>query len=194
MVKEVEWIYEYCASAEQPREYDCNIDKRYINNQRYFECQLVTAINAAVCLNEHPINPHSMEYERLVDLSMGRHGGSIEMGDIYRYLRICKIKLKSTWENIKYHLEKHPNREPIEFHINHDEAGCHSVLAVEYNEGKKYNYIRLANFKYEVTKDGWIKWDEFKKYKKPTMCWYYFIDPWHIRELQRKNNQDFLRV
>lgn len=167
-----------------------NCNKRYINNQRYSECQLVTAINAAICLGEHPIHPHSIEYERLVDLSMGRHGSVIRRHPIYNYLRINKKKIRPTWKNIKKHLEKHPNREPIEFYVYHDKVGFHSVLAIECKESRKYKYIRIANFRH-VTKDGWIKWDEFKKYKRPKMCWYFFLDPWFMRELQRKNNQNF---
>jgi len=191
MISTVEWIYEYCVGKE-PEEYDSNIDKRYINNQRYSECQLVTAINAAICLNEHPINPHSVEYERLVDLSMSRHGAVIEIEEVYRYLRICKLELRHTWKNIKYRLEKHPNKEPIEFYVynNHNKkTGYHSVLAIECKEGRKYKYIRIANF-IKHTKDGWIKWDEFKKFLRPG-CWYFFLDPWYIRELQRKNIQNF---
>lgn len=54
-------------------------DKYYINSQKYSECQLVTAINATIYLNETSILSHSIEYERLIDLVGARHGSAVNI-------------------------------------------------------------------------------------------------------------------
>ena len=134
--------------------------KYFLNSQKYQECRLVAAINAAIFLNELPILQESIEYERLVDLVKARHGAAIGISKAHKYLRIIPhelnfIDLKTTKKYIDI-------ESPIEIVVWHKEPGLHSALITGYN--KEDNKIRVLNFE-EITDDQWwTNWRTLKKY------------------------------
>lgn len=167
-------------------------EKYYLNSQKYQECRLVAAINAAIFLNELPISQESIEYERLVDLVQARHGAAISISKAHEYLRIIPHELNFIdLKTIKKYLDIDS---PIEVVVWHKEPGLHSVLIVDYK--KENNKIRVLNFE-EITDDQWwANWTTLKKYlfhkSNLPVGWVYVINPWYIQNLQIKNNQRIL--
>ena len=166
--------------------------KYYLNSQKYQECRLVAAINAAIFLNELPISQESIEYERLVDLVKARHGAAISISKAHEYLRIIPHELNFLdLKTIKKYLDID---NPIEAVVWHKEPGLHSVLIVDYK--KENNKIRVLNFEEITNNQWWVNWKTLKKYlylqSNSPLGWVYIINPWYLRDLQIKNNQRIL--
>ncbi len=105
------------------------MNSKLLDSQKYSECQLVSAINAAVHLGEPPVDPSSEEYERLVDLVGARHGSAIHIRDAVRYLRLVRYEIKPiTVNNIR---AKTLSGHPVSVNIWHREVGFHSVLLTD---------------------------------------------------------------
>lgn len=131
--------------------------KKYLNKQKYFECQLVTAINAATYLGQIPVDLESEEYERLVDLVCARHGSAINIDLAYNYLRLDYRMVPASLKQIKLAIQ---NKTPISVTIWHPKTGFHSVLIVDFR-GER---LKVCNFMKETTRHMWINWDNFKKF------------------------------
>lgn len=180
-------------------------DKYYINSQRYSECQLVSAINAAIYLNEVPVLQHSIEYERLVDLASTRHGGAIHIDLAHKYLRIIPKEIDVTLENIKKYLNTSITNSgnPIEIGIYHKKYGTHSVLIIDYSDSyvhkqsKSTKMVRVLNLEFTNNR-WWIPWRKFRTYLPDKSlniipkCQVFKLDPWYLRDLQICNNQRLL--
>lgn len=174
-------------------------DKYYINSQKYSECQLVAAINAAIYLSELPVLSHSVEYERLVDLVSARHGGAINIELAHKYLRIIPEEIDITLENVKKYLNTSITNigNPIEVGLQHKNIGLHSVLIIDYRRdpGSKVRILNLVEY---TDSDWWITWRKFKTYlpksniKLDPKCRVFKLDPWYLRNLQICNNQSLL--
>lgn len=130
---------------------------QYLNKQKYSECQLVTAINAAICLGEPPVKQDSLEYERLVDFVAARHGSAIDIEKAYEYLKITSEMVPSTLEEIKKSIDE---GRPIEITIFHDKTGAHSVLVVDYRKDR----LKVLNFHYVTTRHMWVDWEILDQY------------------------------
>lgn len=164
-------------------------DKYYINSQKYSECQLVSAINAAIFLNELPVLQDSIEYERLVDLVHARNGGAVSIKYAHQYLRLISYDLETiTFKLVKKYLL---DKKPIEVKIHM--PSYHSVLIIDHCK-KDGNYVRVLNFSKKTENEWWIKWSIFKKYlsKEKIGGRVLALDSWYIRDLQIKNNQRIL--
>ncbi len=124
---------------------------KYLNGQKYSECQLVTAINIKQALTGGTIiNQDSSEYEKLVDLVMARNGSAISIVEAWEKLNIKPDKEYDSiysWIDDDYPV-------PVEATIWHCKYGFHSVCIVDYEP--KSNAIRVPNFKYETTRDNWM--------------------------------------
>lgn len=167
-------------------------DKYYINSQKYSECQLVSAINAAIFLNEIPVIKDSIEYERLVDLVHARNGSAISIKYAHQYLRLVATKL----DFIDFSILKNflDNKNPIEAKIYHKKTGLHSVLIIDHYR-KEGNHLRVLNCKQITDNKGWVEWKILKKYFWKTLPsgWAFELNPWYLRDLQIKNNQKIIR-
>lgn len=164
-------------------------DKYYINLQKYSECQLISAINAAIFLNELPVLQDSIEYERLVDLVSARHGASINIKYAHQYLRLICYELETiTLNEVKKYLNV--NR-PIEAGIH--TPSFHSALIIDHCK-KDRNYVRVLNMREMTDSEGWIEWKRFKKCcrKVKPGGWVLTLDPWYLRDLQIQNNRRIL--
>jgi hypothetical protein len=164
-------------------------DKYYINSQKYSECQLISAINAAIFLNELPVLQDSIEYERLVDLVNARHGAAINIKYAHKYLRIICYELETiTLNSVKKYLNV---KRPIEAGIH--TPSFHSALIIDHYK-KDGNYVRVLNMREMTDSKGWIEWKRFKKHcrKVKPGGWVLTLNPWYLRDLQIKNNQRIL--
>jgi len=171
---------------------------KYLNTQKYSECQLVTAINAATFLGQGGVDNNSIEYERLVDMVFARSGAAINIELAHRYLGIDKqvIERKDfTFDNVANKIyEGHP----VEARVFSPKSGHHSVLVINFgedfhpktkkitNKTKKYRWVQVLNLK--EAKNTYIPWDDLvkmllKKTKNPlsNKVGYYFF----IEELRR---------
>jgi hypothetical protein len=182
-------------------DYYNHTEKYYINSQKYNECQLVTAINAAICLDEPPVLQNSAEYERLVDITCGRYGACLKIDIAWNYLRLKVSHIEFCWKNVKKYLKDEVinRRNPIGFSVYHRKLGRHSVLAIDCKEQKKTRYIKVLNFTVAV-QDGWISWKRFIKYikdcnagKLPKTFKMFSLDPWYIRHCQIEYNKTILK-
>jgi len=147
--------------------------RRYLNSQKYSECQLVTALNAAVFMGLEGVEPDTTEYERLVDLIYARCGSAIMIEKAHDYLGIKRRHIKKenyNYENIKGLLE---DGHPVEAHINHPKVGNHSCLIIDVCEvGRKVGRgvgsvrcVRVLNSK--TTNNTWMLWSDLKKILMP---------------------------
>ncbi len=131
--------------------------KKYINKQKYMECQLVTILNAAIYLDDMYIDPTSDEYERLVDFVGARHGSAIQINKAVEYLGLDYDFIPKHFNSVKKSLK---NKQPVEIGIWCLGYGYHSCLIVD----RKGYKVKVVNFKREETNRGWIDWKELKPY------------------------------
>ena len=130
--------------------------KKYINKQKYAECQLITVLNAAMYLDDIYIDPESDEYERLVDLVGARHGSAIQINKAIDYLDLDYDFIPKHFNSVKKELK---NNRPVEIGIWCLGYGFHSCLIIN----RKGSKVKIANFK-KKTNRGWIDWKELKPY------------------------------
>lgn len=140
-------------------DYSKNRDwNKYINSQRYSDCQLVSAVNCYHYLTGKTVEYKSKQYEKLVDLVGARHGGAISIEKAYKKLG---IKVINHYHN-DYEFHKSRYREgkvisiplPMEISVYHKRYGRHSVAVVDYES--RTGCYRIPNFKYATSLDGWI--------------------------------------
>lgn len=134
----------------------------YQNEQRYSECQLVSALNAAYCLGEKLIHPDSEEYERLVDLTGARHGNCINVYKAYEYLRLNYIDVKPEWGSIWFAMEMNL---PISVGVISAVNNFHSTVIIEMKHNNKTGdyELRVPNLKRHTDKQMWVNWPKYKK-------------------------------
>ena len=123
---------------------------RYINHQKYWECQFVTAVNAALYFNEPGIHPESVEYERWIDFMRGaRDEGIWNIKPAYKYLGLgfkrIPIKINCIMDSID-------NGHPVELSFHSNMHGIHSALAIDYN----HEAVRVLNNGFSLS--SWVPW------------------------------------
>ncbi|MGD2072523.1 MAG: hypothetical protein PVG65_03445 [Candidatus Thorarchaeota archaeon] len=137
-------------------------DGVYQNDQKYTECQLISALNAAYCLGEQLVHPDSEEYERLIDLTGARYGNCTSVYKAYEYLRLNYINTKPEFESIEFATKMGL---PIGVGVRMpDNKSLHSTVVID----MKYNYkvgdyqVRVPNLKRFTDRGMWIKYEEYK--------------------------------
>jgi len=126
---------------------------RLINKQKYSECQLVSAFNAAIYLGTRK-RIKNKEYEDLVDLTGARYGSCISVSKSYPILGIDYKDITPTKKNFIKWISK---GFPVQTNIWHEKTGFHTVLIVNYNENK--NRVKVLNFRYITNRKMWVSWD-----------------------------------
>lgn len=130
---------------------------KYLNSQKYSECQLVTAINAAYYLRNETVNPTSKRYEKLVDLVGARHGAALRdlLPKAHKRLGVKPGRSYSSFFWLKKDLRDRGKLEaPTEIAVRSKNYGTHSVLIVDYEP--KTDAVRIANFGLHTSISGWI--------------------------------------
>jgi len=134
---------------------------RYLNSQMYSECQLVTAINAAVYLGQPPVRLGSAEYERLVDLVGARHGSAIRINRAHRYLRLKYVDLKPEFYSIRFSLDRGM---PVEIGVHSDHHGFHSALVVDVEvRGAECVRFKVPNLRRHTDRKMWMTAKELNR-------------------------------
>jgi hypothetical protein len=127
--------------------------QNYINQNRYFECQVIAALNAYFFLNKKTFcSQQTQQYEDLVDLAAARDGASVFIEKVYRKIGIKRVGiLKYIWEveNIFSALKL-----PVAMSVWHKRLGLHRCLIV--GQSKKCRAFRIANFSPVTTAEGWV--------------------------------------
>lgn len=124
----------------------------FLNSQKYSDCQLVSAINAAKQVHGDFELPDFI-YEQLVDISKCRYGGALRINEAIKFIGLRARKFHNiSLKNIKKIKEKHP----VSLGIFTKEHGLHSVF-IEKIEGSK---LKVWNWKnhdwvdfYSIEKD-----------------------------------------
>ena len=141
----------------------------YIETQKYSDCQLVAAQNAAIHL-KLPLIPEG-EYEAMVDAIRARHGAALNMKPVFERLGIVPLMMPLSINVVKAFLTIGI---PICFNVHSLEYGNHTIAAVEFKAvGRGYRVLTL-NFNRDYTvnkagkitrrfKDGWIPWKRIEK-------------------------------
>lgn len=153
---------------------------KYLNRQKYSECQLITALNAHYYLTgKIYCKQDSPEYEDLVNLCRARHGAAIGIEKVHKKLGLKIIGysnfLSTHWADEWHRLatlkrwkkgEKSPKklkmpekrtrkiRLPVEMNVWHKRMGFHSVLVVDHC--LKSDCFRITNFKQATSLHGWV--------------------------------------
>jgi len=152
---------------------------KYLNNQKYSECQLVTALNAYYYLTgEVYCKQDSDEYEKLVDECCARHGSAIGIEKIHKKLGLEIIgysnHISTNFENDWLTLRQIKNRKkgiypkihkpikssrgkitlPIEITIWHKKTGYHSAIIIDHC--LKTECFKIANFSQVTSNKGWM--------------------------------------
>jgi len=158
---------------------------KYLNSQKYSECQVVTALNAYYYLTgKIYCEQNSQEYENLVNLCCARNGAAISIEKVHKKLGLKIIGystyLSTMTETEWYKLEalkklikgRHPKdlpkrirrkiRLPIEIKVWHKITGYHSILIVDHC--LKSETYRIANFRYETSTKGWMFAEDLYKF------------------------------
>ena len=139
------------------------ISDKYVQfGQKYSECQLVSALNAAYWLGEDLIHPNSDEYERIVDFAGCRHGSAICISYVYRYLKLRYIDVKPEFESVEFANEMNL---PIGLGVFTKKHGLHDVLIIQkkHNDENGGYKVRVLNL-FPYTDDKfWIHWKELEK-------------------------------
>ena len=142
--------------------------KKYLNKQKYSECQVVTAINAYYFLTGKTIKQDSDEYEELVDISYARYGSAICIEKIYKKLGIkiiwsgdslldFKLEFEKSNNSLSDYMPKYKKGKiplPLEFNCWHKKTGFHSTLIVDHII--RCGVYRIANFRVATSLEGWI--------------------------------------
>lgn len=125
---------------------------KYINIQKYQECQLVAALNIYYYFyGKHFCKPFGKVYENLVDLVRARYGGAISIEKAHKKMGLKIIKRTA---NPFYFIDNPRIKLPFTLTVNHPRYGNHEVAVVGYD--KKSEALLVPNFKYETTYGGWI--------------------------------------
>jgi len=133
--------------------------REYLNEQKYNECQLVTALNAYYYLTGKTIKQDSKRYEELVDLAAARYGSAITIDRVFDKLGLVIIKESNNLFNFE---RKNKVLLPLEYNVWHKKYGFHSTLIVDHEP--KSDAVRITNFKHETTLDGWLFREDLYKF------------------------------
>lgn len=160
---------------------------KYLNSQKYSECQLVTALNAYYHLTGKVYcKQDSQEYEDLVDGCCARNGAAIGIEKTHKQLGLRTVgyspflfpSFKTQWlrkdalarrkKGIfpKKHYYTETNRGkielPIEITVWHKMTGFHSALIVDHC--LKTEAYRIANFRHATSTGGWMFTEDLRLY------------------------------
>ena len=124
---------------------------RYLESQKYSECQLVAVLNACTYLTGGSFDQETKEYERLVDLVKARNGAAIGIGKA-----IAKLDMES--QEGKRDLRWIRKNLPVGIDIWHIRYGIHAVCIV----GVRGDLVRVTNLG-RVFRRKWIPWRKFKR-------------------------------
>lgn len=125
--------------------------EKYIQEQSYCECQLVSAINAHIFYGGDKIQGE--EYQRLVDLVKARYGSALSIEKAHEYLNIERKPLSIlTFDILRACLEIGL---PVELSVFPPKASYHSILAVAVVK----DVIEVTN----LYQGKYLKWIELKK-------------------------------
>lgn len=128
------------------------MSKKYIHKQKYWDCQLVCAVNACI-FHGLPV-PSKKEYEKLVDLTRCRHDAAEDIGAGHYRLGLRTIEMKRpTLKWMKAHL-------PVDIAILTCHGNFHNVLVTKI----KGNRCWVANY-YSVQRSNRFKimpWNKLK--------------------------------
>ena len=134
--------------------------ENYINQNKFGqECQVVTAINAYMCLTGNVIKQDSKKYDGLVKIAKAEYGTAITIEDVWKKLKIypavfSRYLLHPDLHNSKYDL-------PMEITVD-TKYGLHSMCAVEY-EPRTHSF-RIPNWKWYTTHRGWVFIEDLRQY------------------------------
>jgi len=124
---------------------------KYIHQNKYSECQLISALNAYYYLTGKCIKQDSKKYENLVDLVKARNGSAIGIEKAWNKLGIKIVKESNS---ILDFVKNDTIQCPLEYNIWHKRYGFHSTLIVDHDS--KIDVCRITNFKWIATLDGWM--------------------------------------
>lgn len=157
------------------------IHKNSSSEKYYADCQLVTAVNAYYHLTGKTIKQDSEQYKQLAELAGCCYGSCINIKRVWKELGIWEDKRFQEWDYVS--LDKFLKQKKfIEINIWYKRYGLHSSAIVDYC--KKTEAVRITNFKYETSINGWI----FLEDLKPFLC----VNKdgtkpqWHLRTFKRK--------
>ena len=120
--------------------------KNTYRKQKYPSCQLIAAINARIFLGLGDIDDE--EFERLVDLTLCRHGAAIQVHKAYLALGLDYEYGQCLFGWVRTHL-------PVEIAVRTPHEGLHAILIV----GVKKAVLEVVNLKYTRR----VKWQTLKK-------------------------------
>lgn len=133
--------------------------ENYINNQKYSDCQIVTAVNAYYYLTGKQIKYNSPTYRRFVELTGAKYGSAIQIERIYDDLKLCYTEYD---DFLNFYRLVEDRKFPIEITVDHKRHGRHSVLVIDYEP--KCNAYQITNFSFATTKNGWIFWEDLNQF------------------------------
>lgn len=132
--------------------------RRYLNSQKYDECQLVVLLNALIYYKLPPVDPASAEYERLVDLVDARFAGAEDIYKASEYLRLDLVPDQFSLTNIKGYLM---SGIPVATTVRDDTYDYHSILIVDWKIENGNVFLKIPNWS-TYTKRLWVSWDILK--------------------------------
>lgn len=132
--------------------------RKFLNKQKYSECQLISAINAYYWLSGKTIRQETKRYENLVDLVCARYGSAICINKAHRRFGLEIDKEHNHLFGIK------SNMLPMELNLWHKCYGFHSVLVVDCEA--KSGAVRVTNFSKATSMYGWIFWEDLQHFVK----------------------------
>jgi hypothetical protein len=136
------------------------MDGKYIETQKYSECQLVAVINAAIKLGELPV--WQGEYERLVDLVGARYGGATSIDYAVRYFRLVARPIP-----IRQVVQSAERGDPVILSTRTPRHGGHCVAVVGARRSRRGVELRVPNFKYG--RNGWVRWVALRAFISPSI-------------------------
>jgi len=128
------------------------------NSQDLSDCQLVAAVNAYYHLTGKKIKQTSKRYDGYVDLCGCRYGSAMFIEKVYKRLGLECGKKFSRFDICKFKKWSLP----LVASVWHKRYGFHSVFILDYDS--KTDALRVANFKYETSINGWIFREDFEKF------------------------------
>lgn len=132
---------------------------KYLNSQKYSECQVVSAINASIYFGkETAAIVETGTYEKLVDLAKARYGSALEMGEVLKSLGLTRNGITRDKRNILLALAEN---KPVGVTIWSPEYGFHNVLIVNYE--KEIDCVTALNLSKHTNADCLINWAKFQR-------------------------------
>lgn len=112
--------------------------RKYLG-QKYFCCQLISALNARIFFGLDVPELDSERFETLVDLSYCRNGAAINIAAAWKELEISAFRFSPHMERIKSMLSL---GFPVELSVFRKWSGFHSILLVGFDS----KYFGAANW------------------------------------------------